>query len=93
MSGTGRVVHVDAGTVPNTNEAARRVLVDRPNGNRLLFYVPVGSDPPEGAAISWGPRHAWWLDQRVDKLSYEIDPNASLRWRAAKLHHPKGPPP
>lgn len=48
MSGTGRVVHVDAGTVPNTNQAARRVLVDRPDGERLLFYVPVGNDQVEG---------------------------------------------
>ncbi|NYD88926.1 hypothetical protein HD841_000695 [Sphingomonas melonis] len=39
MSGTGRVVHIGAGTVPNTNRAARRVLVDRPSGERLLFYV------------------------------------------------------
>ena len=52
MSGTGRVVHVDAGTVPNTNKAARRVLADRPSGERLLFYVPGGNDPPEGATIS-----------------------------------------
>ena len=79
MSGTGRVVHVDAGTVPNTNQAARRVLVDRRNGERLLFYVPVGNDPPEGVAISWGPRHATWLDQRVDKLSHEVDLDAPLR--------------
>jgi len=52
VSGTGRVVHVDAGTVPNTNKAARRVLADRPSGERLLFYVPGGNDPPEGATIS-----------------------------------------
>jgi len=79
VSGTGRVVHVDAGTVSNTNEAARRVLVDRPNGERLLFYVSVGNDPPEGVTIGWGPHHAWWLDRRVDKLSHEIDPDAPLR--------------
>jgi hypothetical protein len=79
VSGTGRVVHVDAGAVPNTNQAARRVLVDRPSGERLLFYVPVGNDPPEGVTISWGPHHAWWPGHRVDKLSHEIDPDAPLR--------------
>lgn len=78
MSGTGRVVDVVGGTVPNTNQAARRVLVDRDDGRRLLFYVPKGNDPPVGAAISWGPRHAWWADQRVRKLSWEIDPDAPL---------------
>ena len=79
MSGTGRVVHVDAGTVPNSNQAARRVLVDRPSGERLLFYVPLGNDPPEGAIIRWGPHHASWPGHRVAKLSHEIDPNAPLR--------------
>jgi len=79
VSGTGRVVHVDAGAVPNINQAARRVLVDRPDGERLLFFIPVGDDPPEGAPISWGPRHASWPGHRVPKLSNEIDPDAPLR--------------
>lgn len=79
MSGTGRVVVVYGGTVPNTNEAARAVQVDRDaDGKRLLFFIPIGIDPPVGAAISWGPHHAWWADQRVAKLSNEIDPDAPL---------------
>ncbi|WP_271300624.1 hypothetical protein [Sphingomonas sp. CV7422] len=78
MSGNGRVVDVEAGTVPNTNEAARRVLVDRPNDQRLLFYIPIGDDPPIGSTIVWGPRHAWWPGHRVRKLSNEIDPDAPL---------------
>ena len=79
MSGTGRVVHVDPGTVPNTNEAAQRVLVDRPNGDRLLFFIPAGAAPPEGAAITWGPHRASWPGRRVRKLTNEIDPDAPLR--------------
>jgi hypothetical protein len=79
VSGTGRVVHVDPGTVPNTNEAAQRVLVDRPNGERLLFFIPKGPAPSEGAIITWGPRHASWPDHRARKLSNEIDPSAPLR--------------
>ncbi|EZP57270.1 hypothetical protein [Sphingomonas sp. RIT328] len=79
MSGPGRVVDVDAGTVPNTNEAARRVLVDRSTGECLLFYVPIGNDPPIGSLIDWSARHAWWPGHRVDKLSNELDPNQPLR--------------
>lgn len=79
MSGTGLVVAVDAGTVPNTNKPARRVLVDRPTGERLLFYIAIGDDPPDGALIEWGPRRAWWPCHRVKKLSNEIDPDAPLR--------------
>ena len=79
MSGTGRVVDVVAGTVPNSNRHGWRVLVDREDGERLLFYVPDGPRPAVGDAITWGSRHARWRDQRVDKISWEIDPNAPLR--------------
>lgn len=79
MSGPGRVVLVDAGTVPNTNDAARLVLVDRPTGERILFYLPIGDDPPIGGTIDWSAGHAWWPGHRVRKLSNEIDPGAPLR--------------
>lgn len=79
MSGTGRVVVVYGGTVPNTGKAARAVQVDPDGGGkRLLFFIPIGFDPPVGAAISWGPHHAQFAGQRVAKLSNEIDPNAPL---------------
>lgn len=79
MSGTGRVVTVDRGTVPNTNAPALRVLVDRDGGERLLFFIPPGEAPATDAAIQWGPHHASWAGHRTRKLTNEIDPDAPLR--------------
>lgn len=79
MSGTGRVIIVDRGTVPNTNAPAQRVLVDRADGARLCFFIPPGAAPATGDAIQWGPHHASWAGHRTRKLTHEIDPDAPLR--------------
>lgn len=79
MSGAGRVVAVDRGTVPNTNAPALRVLVDRESGERLLFFIPRGEAPGIGAPTKWGPHHASWAGHRARKLSHEIEPDAPLR--------------
>lgn len=80
MSGSGVVDEVFGSTVPTTNGPCRMVLVNRPGAPQVQFAIPAdGPAPTYGQAISWGPHHAWWGDQRVPKLTWELDPTAPLR--------------
>ena len=66
-------------TVPNTNRPCRMVLVNREGERQVQFAIKLdGLAPIAGDPISWGPHQAEFEGQRVDKLTWEIDPNAPL---------------
>ncbi len=79
MSHSGIVDDVFGATVPNTNRPCRMVLVNREGEPQVQFAIPRdGPAPARGDAISWGPHHAEFGGCRVDKLTWETDPNAPL---------------
>jgi hypothetical protein len=77
VSGSGYVDMVFGANVPNTNRPARMVLVNRHDGPQVQFAIPVdGPAPVYGDAIEWGPHHAEFGGHKVDKLTWEMDPNS-----------------
>ena len=76
----GIVDAVDAASVPSTNQAARRVLVNRDGAPQVCFFIPKdGPAPAYGDAIEWGPHHCHFNGQTVKKLTWALDPNAPIR--------------
>ena len=74
MSNTGIVSEVFGANVPDTNRPAQKVIVDRAGQPQVAFFIPIGVAPAEGEAIEWGPHHAWWVGERVDKLTWAMAP-------------------
>ena len=79
MTHSGIVDDVFGATVPNTNRPCRMGLVNRPTEPQVQFAIPKeGPAPHVGDHVTWGPHHVWGSFGHVDKLTYELDPSASL---------------
>jgi hypothetical protein len=74
MSGTGTVNDVYGANVPDTDEPALKVIVDRPGRPQVAFFIPIGTQPLPGEAISWDARHATFYGGHVKKISWEMAP-------------------